>query len=101
MRVINPNDESHTITFVPRDYNIGTTTMTIINEGDKSETEASHVISNDGNYMYVIFDLIVSEGSKYSFKITDESSVVYRGRIIVTDQEPQEYDPTTKYYVYE
>lgn len=101
MRVVNPDNIEHTIQIIPRDYNMGTTVMTIINEVDRSVYEPTHTVNTDGNFVSVTFTLETTEGSKYSFKISDETGTLYRGRLMATSQETQEYNLTTKYYSYE
>ena len=50
--------------------------------------------------MTVNFDLEVSEGDKFVFKILDNNSVIYRCKAFATAQDPQSYKLTNNKYKY-
>ena len=102
MKVIDPNDTTHSISIIPRFNDEVGVTMEIINEATKVVyTTALNTYSVVDGIGLVNFDLVAEEKSKYSFKLDDGTDVVYRGKLIATTQETQEYKITTDLYFYE
>ena len=50
--------------------------------------------------MTIDFDFDFIEGGRFQVKITEGSSVVYRGKIFATTQATQNYSTTTNAYYY-
>lgn len=105
MKVINPNDELHTINFVPR-YLIGFDNVILYlrNEATRYETNnpfAETDVDSSGIIIMTFF-LEVEENDKYEFWITpdDSDEIVYRGKFIATSQVPQDYKLTNEKYTY-
>lgn len=101
MKVVKTTDSTHTIRFIPRAYVLIATTLEITNESNKEVTALEHIIAGTEGILSLIFDYNFSEGDRFQLKLYDSTDVIYRGRILATDQDKQEYDTTTGYYEYE
>ena len=101
MKVVNPNNTTHTIELIPRYYSTDTLTFLLTNETTKAQTEVSQTNTNVNGLISFTFDFTFSERDKYTVKITDVSGVVYRGNIFATDQESQDFNILENYYIYE
>ena len=99
MIVVNNNETTHNIDFVPRFYASGVVDMTLIKEGDNTEIVINDVFyANIGGKMAVTFLFSFNKGDKYSVKFTN-NEVIYKGRIFATNNNTQEYQENTFIYV--
>lgn len=91
MIVIDPNDTTHFIRVIPRNYDNNANTFNLYDETNRDTTSITNtkVLSN-GFAIYEV-DLTVSEGEEFSVKINDGNTVVWRGKIFVTSQTTQAY----------
>ena len=101
MKVVNISDTSHSIEFIPRLYNVIGTTLLLTNEANKEEYTITHTISGSESIITLSFDYTFTEGDRFQIKLSNETEVIYRGRLIATDQTPQNYNATKDYYTYE
>ena len=103
MKVINPNDATHSVSIIPRFNDTTTVTMLITDEATKTEvlaTSFTYVLTN--GIGVAAFDNTLVEKSKYSFKLLDNGTeIIYRGKMLATTQETQDYKLTTDLYFYE
>jgi hypothetical protein len=101
MKVVNPNDTSHTISLIPRYYPFNDVALSLYNEQNKvvSQVDNTYVILN--GIMTIDFDFDFTNKEKFEIKITENNNVVYRGKIIATTQESQDYKLTKDLYFYE
>ena len=101
--IINPNNTEHTISFVPRYYPSGTIYFKLVDSASDyvlDDTESVYSISTDGKIEFTIYADVISE-TRYQLTIEEEASseVLYRGIVIATSQDTQEYQLTNdKYY---
>ena len=100
MKVLNPNDTSHTISLIPRYYPDSTVVFTIYNESSKLETIIPNTYTIENGLFTLIFDYTFTDKDKFDIKI-EENSIVYRGKLLITDQGTQEYKLTNDLYYYE
>ncbi len=101
MKVVNPNDATHTIRLIPRFYPKGSVTIYLYNEANKDVYSEIITLSEADGYLSIdAITYTFEEGDKYQIKITEGSEVVYRGKIFATEQEPQEYSQTEDLYYY-
>lgn len=100
MKVLNPNDTSHTISLIPRYYPDSTVVFTIYNESSKLETIIPNTYTIENGLFTLIFDYTFTDKDKFDIKI-EENSIVYRGKLMITDQGTQEYKLTNDLYYYE
>ncbi len=93
MNIINPQLSTNTLRILPRSYDQSVDiTVNIVNEESKavqSLTASSHsLIKNELN---VLFDLEVSEGQRYSFKLLQGALEIFRGQILCTSFNDEDY----------
>ena len=103
MKVIDPNDTTHSISIIPRFNDTVSVTMEITNEATKVVyTYVLDTYTLTDGIAEVRFFLTPEDKSKYSFKLVDNGvDIIYKGKLIATTQEPQEYKITTDLYFYE
>ena len=101
MKVVDPNDTTHTIKLIPRFYGISSIDLSLYNEADQVTTTVTDAYSVTNGIATLIFDFTFLEDDKYQFKLVDGSTVIYRGKLIATSQEPQEYKLDNGLYSYE
>lgn len=91
MKVVKPTNTTHDITLVPRFETLNALTLLLYNETPKVETTVpnTHVIV-DGN-LTITFDFTFAENDRFQIKISEGTEVVYRGKLIATEQDPQEF----------
>ena len=102
MKIVLPTDTSHEITLIPRYYPTGSTSLEIYNETTKETTKVvnAFTLSFEG-FMYLSFDYNFEDKYKYQMKIHESEEVVFRGKILCTTQETQDYKLTKDLYYYE
>jgi hypothetical protein len=87
MKILNPNDVNHTIKLIPRFYPNGICKFQLKNEYDKEFTNIDINPINDNGIL--IFNFITKpfeNNSFYQIKITNNSEIMYRGKLFVTTQ---------------
>ena len=100
MKVVNPNDTNHTIDLIPREYKEDVI-LELYNETTREKTIVVNTSSTTDGIFSINFDFDFSEGDKFQIKISKDSDILYRGKIIATTQEPQEYKLTQGLFRYE
>jgi hypothetical protein len=101
MKVVNPDDTSHTIGVVPRYYGFTGAVLTLTSLAKDVDIVVSHTELMVSGVLTIGFDFDFIERDKYSIKLLEGTEVVYRGQLFATDQEPQDFDITVNYYSYE
>lgn len=102
MKVVDPKNLIHKIQLIPRSYNVKDLNLYLYNEQTKITTELVDIDFEirDG-IMSIIFSFDFDDKSKFEMKITEDSNVIYRGKIIATTQESQDYKLSKNLYFYE
>ena len=121
MKILNPDNTTHYITLQPRFDPTSVLTLELTNEVTKEviviglntdfdadlSGELEMVFGFVGNIyvlengvLVITFDLEVLESDRFTIKITQEDIVIYRGKVFVTNQNPQEYKLTKGKYIY-
>jgi len=100
MNVVNPNNTSHTLNLIPRYYS-NELVLEFQNEATKVSETITNTASTANGILSVSFDYTFIENQKMRVKITDESGVVYRGKLLATSQELEDYKLTNGLYYYE
>jgi len=91
LKVVNPTDVTHTITLIPRFDNFGLLTLELFNEETKDKTIVENIQQLvDGN-LIITYDFVFADKDKFQIKITEGSEIVYRGKLIATEQNPQDF----------
>ena len=102
MKVLNPNNANHTISFIGRYESTGDVQLYLYNESTTevfTDTYAS--IITDG-YTSLTFPYTFTEGQKFQIKIlNDNLDVLYRGKLIATAEETQTFLADNNEYYYE
>lgn len=101
MKLVNPIDTSHLIAIIPRQYSYTDLVLELYNE----ETQVSEIVDNtfstlDG-LLTIAFDYDFIDGQKFQIKITEDTEVIYRGKMFVTTQSPQTFKASNELYYYE
>jgi len=102
MKLIDPDTETHVIRLIPR---INLTTDLVIkikNEATKESFELNPTdvyISN--GIMTIVISYLFEDKQKYEMKLMSRDTVVYRGNLITTKQNSQDYKLTNGLYYYE
>lgn len=100
MNVINPNTRAHELIIIPRFYPVEILALYLFNEATQTEDEIPNTYEVINGEMFVAIDLDVNEGDKFDLKITELDQVIYRGKVVATSQEPQEYKLNTNAYYF-
>lgn len=100
MKVVNPNNTNHTIELIPRSYQENVV-LDLYNEATKVETTVANVSLTLDGVFSVNFDFNFSENDKYQIKISKDSEILYRGKLIATTQPAQKYKLTKDLYYYD
>lgn len=101
MNVINPELLSHTLQVIPRFYPTDELVLTLYNEATQVENTPSVIYLINNGVMSFSFDFTFAEGDRYQFKISESNNIVYRGKLIATTQETQNYLTDKNEYYYE
>lgn len=100
MNVVSPNNTEHTIKLIPRYYPTTGITMSLFNEATQVSEDVDNTYTiTDGN-LFLTFEYTFTENQKFQIKLDEDTEIVYRGKIISTTQDPQEYKLTNNVYYY-
>lgn len=100
MKVLNPNNTSHSFTLYPRFYPTNTLSMVITKEGYNTTETVVPTYSISSGVMTLNFDLTGVEQDRFTFKLTENDVIVFRGDIFFTTQETQDFKLTKDTYIY-
>lgn len=103
MKVVDFNDSNHTISMIPRYDVSGDLNLYLYKESDETETTFTAVTYTYTNgIMELSFTYTFLEDERYQLKVATAGGVVaYRGKLIATDQTPDNYSLTADLYFYE
>lgn len=101
MKVVNPNNESHTIGIVPRYYGFTDVVLTLSNLSKDEEEIVAFTSSVVAGVVDINFDFTFTERDKYTMKLTEGDEVVFRGQLFATEQATQDFEITVNYFSYE
>ena len=109
MKVINPTDSNHSIVLIPRLYTLDASINFELYDETEQVTEviATTTYAVLNGYLTLLFTnaefstITFYEDGKYQIKVSDTSGVIYRGKMIATAQEEQDYKLTDGAYEYE
>jgi hypothetical protein len=100
MKVLDFNNTNHSISLVPRYYPEGAVTFELYNESTKVKTVVSNTYMITNGLFTLNFNYTFENKEKYQIKL-EENSIVFRGKLLITDQNTQEYRLTKDLYYYE
>ncbi len=101
MNVVNPNDTTHIINFIPRYYPSDDLVFSLYDETTQISEVVDNIYLTTNGITSLTFDYTFTENQKFQIKITDEIGVVFRGKLIATSQDPQDFKLTNGLYFYE
>jgi hypothetical protein len=100
MIVLNPNDTTHFFNFIPR-TNHGDVVLSLYNETTQESETIINTSAIINGITTISFEKTFVENDKFQIKITQEDEVIFRGKLLVTSQEPQAFKATKDLYYYE
>lgn len=101
MKVVNPEILKHIIKLVPRLYPVGAIKLIITNETTKVQSDIANTYTIEDGVLFLDFDFTFEEKHRYEMKLLNDYDVLYRGKIIATTQESEDYKLTKDLYFYE
>lgn len=100
MKIVDYQTTSHTIRVVPRFYPSGVLTIRLFNESTNETFVENCTYSFANGYLDISFDFDFANKDRFSFKVIENDSVVYRGKILSTKEDTQSYKQSTNLYEY-
>jgi hypothetical protein len=101
MKVVEVSNLNHEIIVVPRYYTTNSIDLVLFNEATKETVTYSNAFTSLNGYLTYPFTHTFFSNDKYQIKLVDGTKIVYRGKLIATDQIPQDYKLTNGLYTYE
>ena len=101
MNVVNPNDTSHIIKFVPRYYSSDALVFSLYDETTQISEVVDNIYLTTNGITSLSFDYTFTENQKFRIKISDENGIVFRGKLLATSQTTQDFKLTNGLYFYE
>lgn len=98
--VINPNNTTHTLNVLPRYYPDNDLTIYLFNESSRITDTVVNTYSISNGKLKIKFDFTFNNKEKYQLKVSEGDKIVYRGKIIITTQDPQDFKLTNDLYYY-
>lgn len=99
MKIVNPINESHSVELIPRYYNnLDNLDLLLINESTNESFEVENTFSVNDGKLTLNFDFDFLDSDRYSFKLSQENEIVFRGNIFATTQETQDFKQTNNLY---
>jgi len=96
-----PINTEHTLLLIGRYDTSKAIVLVLYNEATQEETTPASTYELLNGIMSVTFDFAFVENDKYQVKISDVDGIIYRGKLIATSQQPQEFKQTNELYYYE
>lgn len=100
MKVVLPVDTEQSFKFIPRVYPTGALTFYLKNEATKTETSVANTYATVDGIITITFTFDFTERDKYQIRILESTDVIYRGKLFVTAQTPQDFNILTGYITY-
>jgi hypothetical protein len=100
MIVVNPENTDHSFNIIPRYYPTGAFTFQLYNEVTKLTETIYHTFTVTDGIMNINFEMDFTENQKFQIKL-EGSEIIFRGKMIATSQEPQDYKQSNNLYIYE
>ena len=101
MKVVNPNNTNHDIQLISRVFPVGALDLLLYKESTQVEISVINTYIVQDGFLNLNFDFDFTEGEKYQIKITEDSSVIYRGKLIATAEDTQTYLNDNNEFYYE
>ena len=103
--VIDPTITNHTLNLTPRYYPVKGLIITLLNEATRVSTSVSMTYNITNGKLNGKFTFTFVDKDRHQVKITEGSTpatdpVLYRGKLITTTQNPQDFKQTSGLYTY-
>ena len=98
--VINPNDSTHTLNVIPRFEPSNDLVVQLYNEASKEVTTPSNTYNITNGKLNITFTFTFVDKDRHQIKVTEGNTVVYRGKLLTTTQDPQDFKLTNDLYYY-
>ena len=100
MKILNPNNTSHSIVIEPRFYVTSELTLLLKNKDTGVSSDISNTYSYSNNVLTIVFDFDILEAERYDLTIKEGVKILYRGKIYCSSQDPQNYRLTKDKYIH-
>lgn len=101
MIILNPNNTTHGFNFIPRFIPSDELILQLFNETLQTSQNIENLYVYANGLATMTFDLVCTESQKFQVKILEATNVIYRDKIFVTSQIPQDFKATKDHYYYE
>ena len=100
--IVTSENTNNSLKIVPRYYPCNPLILTISDSATNTSVDITPLYHESNGKIVVKFDYTFTENSNYRVSIVDTSNseVVYRGKLITTTQETQEFKLTTDKFYY-
>ena len=98
--VIDPTNSTHTLNVIPRFYPDNAIVVSLYNEASKVTNTPSATYSITNGTLNIDFTFTFVDKDRHQIKVTEGTDVVYRGKLLTTSQEPQDFKLTNDLYIY-
>ena len=99
--VIDPTNSIHTLNVIPRYYPSNDLVVSLYNEASKETTTPSNTYNITDGKLNITFTFTFVDKDRHQVKIEDGTKVVFRGKLLTTTQDPQDFKLTEGLYFYE
>lgn len=100
MNVANPNNTTHILKLIPRFNPMGILIFELYNEQTKEKFLPIFTALFEDGYLTLTFDFTFVENQKFQVKIFNDI-IYYRGKLMVTSQNTQNFKASNNLYYYE
>lgn len=100
MKVLLPNNETHTIKLIPRYTPTGVLSLKLTKEGYNEITEQVPTYTITNGVMSLTFDLVGVKQDRYVAELSKGSDIVSRFDLFFTDQNTQDFKLTKDTFIY-
>lgn len=101
MKIVDPNITTHTTEVIPRFTPIEDISFNLYNESTKvTESITIDAENYTDGILSITYDYTFTDKSKYKIKLYNSEGVIYRGKILATTQDTEDYKETNGLYFY-
>ena len=98
--VIDPDNSTHTLSVTPRFYPSNALVVSLYNEASQVTSTPSATYNITNGKLNIEFTFTFVDKDRHQVKVTEGTSVVYRGKLLTTTQDPQDFKLTDGLYFY-
>ena len=98
---IDPTNSTHTLNVIPRFYPSNALVVSLYNEASKVTTTPTATYNVTNGKLNITFTFTFVDKDRHQVKIEEGTEVIYRGKLLTTTQDPQDFKLTDGLYFYE